>query len=908
MPEAAITDTRPSPEALLAAAQQEQRGKLKIFLGAAPGVGKTCEMLLSANRLLKQGKDVVVGIVETHGRRETQALLEGLPVLPRKVIAYRGKALEELDIDGVLARRPALVLVDELAHTNAEGSRHPKRWQDIEELLAAGIDVWTTLNIQHLESLNDVVARITQVIVRETVPDRVFDTADEVEIVDLTPNDLVQRLNEGKVYAEAQARAALGNYFKPGNLTALRELALRRTAERVDDQMRQYMRRHAIRGPWAASERLLVCVDESPASAELVRRAKRTADRLAAPWYALHFENARTQRLGAPAQERIVQTLRLAETMGAETLTLPGSRKIADELLAWAREHNITRIVIAKRRRPRWYAWLHGSIVGELVRSASGIELQIVADDSAAEPTADAKPEATSEAASAAEQRAITLAYLSTTGMVAVAVLLGRALVGVVDMPNVSIVFLAAVLWSATRYGRWPSIYASVLGTLAYDFFFIPPVYTFTITDPGELLALIFFCAAAVLVSTLAAREQAQGAAARTQARTTAELLAFSRRLAGIRRLDTLMAATAAQLSNLLRAEALLLLPAPDGALKLTAGAPEVNPLEAAELAAATWCWQHGQPTGRGTDTLPGARHLFLPLATGQGRLGVIGIRRDTALTPAERRLLDALADLAAIATERVRLAKDVDQARMATEAEKLRASLLTSISHDLRTPLASIIGSISALRSYGAMYDDATRGEMLATAQDEAERLNRHIANLLDMTRLEAGALKARREPCDLQDLAASAVARMAPQMPEHRVRVAVPENLPLLLLDAGLMEQVFANLLDNAAKYTPAGSLIEILAARHRFSIVITVRDDGPGIPAEQIGRVFEKFYRGRESNDRSRAGTGLGLAICRGFVEAMGGRISVRNRSEGPGAEFVIEFGSDVIADTPGKPEAA
>jgi len=898
---------RPSPEALLERSRVDARGKLRIFLGAAPGVGKTCAMLKAAQRKREEGVDVVVAVVETHGRRETQALVAGLELLPRRSLPYRGRTLDEMDLDALLARRPQLALVDELAHSNADGSRHPKRHQDVAELLAAGIDVWSTLNIQHLESLNDVVARITRVRVRETLPDSVFDTADEVEIVDLTPQELIERLNDGKVYAEPQARSALKNWFKPGNLTALRELALRRTAERVDDQMRSYMRSHAIRGPWAAAERLLVCVNESPAAAEVVRRAKRVADRMNAPWIALHIETLRTRQLGEKAQTRIADTLRLAESLGAQTLTLPGTRRIGDDLLAYARDQNITQILLGKSVRSRWFEWRHGSVVRDLMANAAGIDIHILAEEALAAPSDDGervapKPRRT-------PGREVT-AYTATAVMVATATVVGRALLSLVEIPNISLIYLAAVLWSATRYGLAASIFASIASTASYNFFFIEPLYTFTVADPAQVLALVFFCVAAVLTSTLTARERQQADTAHEQARTTAALLAFSRKLAGIRKLDTLMAASAAQIANMLEVEALLLLPDNAGTLMPMASAPAGAALDEADLAAATWCWNHNQPTGRGTDTLPGGRRLFLPLRTGQGKLGVVGVSRPGAnfrLDPDERRLLDALVDLAAIATERIRLAKDVDQARMLAETEKLRASPLTSISHDLRTPLASIIGTLASLRGYGDRYDSATRSDMLGTASDEAERLNRHVANLLDMTRLDAGALEPQREPCDLADLIAGALRRSEVALAAHKVKLSVPANLPLLLLDEGLMDQVLVNLLDNAAKYTPPGSTIEIGVVRHRFSIVISVRDNGPGIPAADLDRIFDKFYRVREDADRSRAGTGLGLAICRGFIIAMGGRIHARNRSDrtdgqpAQGAEFLIEFSPDLIAET-------
>lgn len=918
MPESSQDENRPSPEALLAEAKKEQRGKLKIFLGAAPGVGKTYEMLLAARKKVADGVDVVIGIVETHGRKETQALVEGIETVPRKRVPYKGRTLEEMDLDALLWRKPRIALVDELAHTNAEGSRHPKRYQDVEELLANGIDVYTTLNIQHIESLNDVVARITQVRIRETVPDKIFETADEVEVIDLTPEELIQRLREGKVYAEHMALRALDNYFKPGNLTALRELALRRTAERVDEQMRQYMRTHAIRGIWAASERLLVCINEAPAAAGLVRAAKRIADRLNAEWFAIYFETARTHQLNEAQRDRVAQTLRLAEQLGAETLTLPGGRRIADDALNFAFDNNITQIVCGKSLRPWWFEWLHGSVVHDLVKRASGINVHVLAES----------PQDANEAASESERkpmqrllparapqtrslRDVGLEYVYSAAVVALAAAVGRGALALVNLPNISLVFLAAVLWTATRYGLWPSLFASLLSMVFYNLFFLSPLYSFNVSDPSQLLALISFGVVGALTSTLTARERQQAQIAASQATATAEMYAFSRRLAGVRKLDPLLNITATQVAATLHVDAMLLLPESGGALKLMASAPAALTLDDADLAAASWCWDHNEPTGRGTTTLPGAKRLFLPLRTSQGKVAIIGVSRDAAnfsLTPSERRQLESLCDLVAIAIERIRLAKDVDQARMLAETEKLRSALLTSISHDLRTPLASIIGAISSLRTYGPLYDEHARDEMLATALEEAERLNRYVANLLDMTQLDAGALEAKQDPCDLQDLVGAALTRMHKQLAAHKVKVSIPGNFPLLTLDYVLMEQVLVNLLDNAAKYTPPGTTIEIAANRHKFSVVLIVRDEGPGIPEEDLQRVFDKFYRIRgEISDRGRSGTGLGLAICRGFIETMGGRIYARNRTDRSGAEFVIEFSPDHIAENP-KPEAA
>src|SRR5260221_9294012 len=515
-------DQRPSPEALLEAVAREGRGKLKIFLGAARGVGKTYEMLEAAQAKRREGADVAVGIVETHGRRETEALIAGLELVPRRRVDYKGRALEEMDLDAILARRPKLVLVDELAHTNAPGSRHPKRYLDVEELTAAGIDVYTTLNIQHVESLNDVVAQITRIRVRETLPDSVLDKADEIELVDLTPGDLIQRLNEGKVYVPHQAERALKHYFQPGNLTALRELALRRTAQRVDEQMLTYMRAHAIPGPWAAGDRLLVCVSESPASLALVRYTRRVADRLGAHWTAIYVETARYHRLTEAERDRIADSLRLAEKLGAETLTIPG-RRIADDLVAYAQANNVTQIIIGKSSRSRWFELLHGSVVHELVRRAGHITVQVIAGESGAAGNGD-------KAVSTIEQRQTLdlLPYLASAGFVAAALGIGLGLKQFLAVSSISLVFLTAILGSAVRYGLLPSLFACIVSVLAYNFFFLPPLYTFTIADPENVVTLFFFLVVAVITSNLTARPRSQAGTAHPPPQSAAGL--FTRR------------------------------------------------------------------------------------------------------------------------------------------------------------------------------------------------------------------------------------------------------------------------------------------------------------------------------------------------------------------------------------------
>ncbi len=882
---------RPTPEALLEQAATEGHGKLKIFLGAAPGVGKTYEMLSSGAQRQKEGIDVVIGIVETHGRAETERLTHGLDSLPRARVSYKGRILEEMDIDAVLARRPSLVLVDELAHTNAPGSRHPKRYQDVEELLDAGIDVYTTLNIQHVESLNDVIAQITRIRVRETVPDSIIDRADEIEVIDITPEELIQRLHEGKVYVRDAAQRALKHYFSPGNLTALRELALRRTAQRVDEQMLSYMRAHAIAGPWATDERLLVCIDGGPASAGIVRYARRAADRLRCTWAAIHVETLGHVPLTEGERDRLDEALRLAETLGGEAVMASGDH-VAGAILDYARENNVTQIVLGRPRGDRWFDRFRRTSVDSLIRDAGPIGVHVVPGDEDPSPDKAVRIRATTEGVDA-------MPYAVSTLTVAVALAIGELIQFVAALPNISLVFLAAILFTAVNYGLWPSLYASLISTLAYNFFFLAPLYTFTITDPANILALIFFTIVAVLTSNLTARTRRQIVVAQSQVKTTTELNSFSRKLAGINDLDDLLWAAAFQIASMLQLRVVFLFPA-DGHMSVTAGYPPEDVADDADLAAARWAYDHQRAAGRSSDTLPGAKRLFLPIKTATGMLAVVGLDRETPgplFTADERRLLDALLDQIAVSIERIRLAEDIDNARVLSETERLRSTLLTSISHDLRTPLASIIGSVTSLKTYFDRFDAAQRNDLLSTIEDEAERLNRFVGNLLDITRLESGALNIRMTRVDLTELTETALRRASRLLSTHHVAVSVPSNLPSVMADPILLEQVLFNLLDNAAKYSPAGSTIRIEAASAGKKVLISVLDEGEGIPPEELETIFDKFRRAGSGDNRP-AGTGLGLAICRGFVEVFGGTISATSRARGQGSVFTIQLPSTEV----------
>jgi two-component system, OmpR family, sensor histidine kinase KdpD len=882
---------RPSPEALLEAARREDGriGKLKIFVGAAPGVGKTYEMLQQARARRKDGYDIVVGVVETHGRKETEALLDGFEIIPRRRMAYKGQWLEEMDLDAIVARRPQIALVDELAHTNPPGSRHPKRYLDVEELLSHGIDVYSTVNIQHIESLNDLVAQITHVRVRETVPDSIFDRADAIELVDLTPDDLIQRLKEGKVYVPEQARRALEHYFSPSNLTALRELALRRTADRVDEQLLTEMQAHAIAGPRAAGERILVCVSEDPRAAGLVRYAKRLSDRLHGRWIALYIESRRSLQLTEAQRNRIADTLRLAEALGGEAITIPGAhQRIADDIIGYARANNVNQIVVGKSSRSKWFEIVRGSVVHDLVRQSGNICVHVISGDDIVGEPVPKKTVRTIEGTEPFSPRPYVIALVAVMAALGVC----EAIQLWFGIKNVDLVFLTAVVSVAMRHGLRPSLIAAVAASLCYDFFFLPPIYSFTIADPTNVAAFFFFFVMAVVVSNVAARVRMQAVAAMDRARATELLYAFSRKLAGVGTLDDLLWATAYQTALMLKVRVILLLPE-NGSIAVKGGYPPEDILDDADLAAAKWAWDNNRSAGRGSDTLPGAKRLFLPIRTGRGAIGVVGIDSDKPgplFTPDQRRLLDALMDQAAVAIERIRLVEDMDRVKRTAETDRLRSALLTSISHDLQTPLAAVLGAAKTLREASNKLSDAEKSDLLATIVDESESLNRFITNLLDMTRLESGAIVPNAALHDLSEILDSALRRASKILAQHRVEREFASDLPMLEIDAVLFEQVLFNLLDNAAKYAPVDTTIRIRSFRDKDSVYLQVLDEGEGIPPDDLEHVFDKFYQAQKG---VQAGTGLGLAISRGFVEFIHGTITAANRTDRKGAVFTIRL---------------
>jgi two-component system sensor histidine kinase KdpD len=880
-------DRRPDPDALLALAGKETRGRLWVFLGAAPGVGKTYAMLQRARGLKTAGVDVVIGLVETHGRGETAALLEGLEILPRRKVEYRGHMIEEFDLDAALARRPRLIIVDELAHTNAPESRHPKRWQDVEELLDARIDVWTALNIQHIESLADVVSRITGVVVRETVPDTVLRDAADIVLVDITSDELIQRLKEGKVYLPETAQRARQNFFTPGNLTALRELALRRTAARVDVQMVDYLRQNAIEGPWETSERLLVCVGPDALSENVVRVASRLATRLNASWVAVSVQVAGRDESDPLRAKRIDDALRLAERLGGETERLIGA-DLPTEVLQYAQRENITQIVVGRSRAGFWARMLGRSLSSAIVKRSKNVNIHIVTGD---EP--DQSPAIWRWALGRLSDLPVVL--VAPVASVAAATVVGHFLELWLRLPNLSMIFLAAVLLCAIRFGIRSAIAAAVLSFLAYDFFFIDPRYEISIAEPQEFFALVIFLIVAVFTGLLAGRARDQARSAQMGAKTTQSLYELSRKLSGAANLDDILLAATVYMHKTLNARGVVVLLPEDGELHLSAAWPPVDELDPGEMSAAQWAFDKAEEAGWRTGTLPNIRFQFRPLVTTRGVGGVCGIEPANSaepIAPEHERALNLILEQTAIAVDRSLLVGESVKTAALEENERLRETLLASLSHDLRTPLASITGAVTTLRQLGEKMSPEQRADLLASIEEEAARLSRFVANLLDMSRIEAGAIAPKRDYVDVTDVVRVAVERARKAFPDQQISTNLARDLPFIRGDSNLLEQVFFNLLDNALKYGgDAGAVIH--ARRDGDDVIMSVTDEGPGIKETDLERVFEKFYRSGRSDGR-KAGTGLGLSISRGLVEAMGGKIhaqspAVRRR----GTRIVMRF---------------
>lgn len=859
---------RPDPDDLLRRVKAQEaralRGKLKIFFGAAAGVGKTYAMLEAARQLRLQGLDVVVGLVETHGRAETAALLSGLELLPAKEMEYLGRKLREFDLDAALARRPGLLLVDELAHSNAPGSRHPKRWQDIEELIAAGIDVWTTVNVQHLESLNDIVGGITGVKVGETLPDRLLDEADEIVLVDLPPDELLKRLREGKVYLPQQAARAIHNFFRKGNLIALRELALRRTAERVDDEMKVYRTSQSIRPVWKASEALLAAVGPAPASEAVVRAAARLAAMIDASWHAVYVETPSLRRLSKEEREAILATLDLAEKLGAETATLSGPDAAAS-LAEYARRHNLGRILMG-REKPAFLTRFRPSLDDRLQRLAPEIDLMLVAvPDKPARPDAPKAPYFTPPRRPQRYFRTF-LASLATAAAAA-------PLANLVDPANVAMLFVLSVALVGRRYGRKPAIFAALIDVVIFNYFFVPPILTLAVKDAEYLLTFVVMLVTGLIAGHLTAGLRFQVRVAQHRELRARRLYEMARELSSAVRRDQLIEISERQVSQAFEAPVAMLVADAEGHVVL----PAEPPLAGIDASIAQWVFDHQEPAGLGADTLPGSPLLYWPVATPIRAFGVLAIELPaTWRAPEQKRWLDALAALIALALERLHHVEVAREATVHMESERLRNSLLGALSHDLRTPLTVLVGLAETLLLGEELPGE--RREVAEALRDEALRTSILVGNLLDMVRLDSGRVELVKDWHPLEEVVGSALRSRELLLVHHPVRVDLPTDLPLVELDALLIERVLCNLVENAAKYSPPGSVIRISAREAGKGVEVAVEDEGPGLPPGTAERLFEKFVRGRKED--AMTGVGLGLAICRAIVAAHGGEIRAEN----------------------------
>ncbi|MCP5420885.1 MAG: sensor histidine kinase KdpD [Gammaproteobacteria bacterium] len=878
-----IEDRRPSPEALLARYRQEQRqqaaGKLKVFLGAAPGVGKTYSMLEAALAQRAAGLDVAVGLVETHGRRETEAFVADLEVLPRREIQYHGQTLREFDLDAALARRPALILVDELAHTNVPGCRHAKRWQDVKELLARGIDVYTTLNIQHLESLNDVVAQITGVIVRETVPDAILEEAEAVELVDLPPEELIRRLREGKVYVPDLAGLALDHFFRESNLAALRELALRTTAEQVNVQVLSFREGQAVRETWPTRERLLVCIGPGADGTRLVRATRRLAARLRAPWLAAQVETPAVLRLPLEERARMVQHLRLAEQLGGETITLSG-RDVAEEILNLARARNVSRILVGRSWRSRWQRFFVETLVDRLMRDPGRIDVIAIHG---------APGKVTPLWGGVFKFASPWHAYLISVLWVSLASLLCAPMQPYFAPSNLMMVYLLAVLGISLSGRHGPSILGAALSVLSFDVLYVKPYWSFAVADTQYLVTFAIMLTVGLVISQLTVQARKQAELARLREHRTATLQALSRQLASSRGTDNLLQIAVSHIGEVFGSQVVALLPDAHGRLLVRAGYRAEFTMDAKEQSVAQWVYDLGQMAGMGTQTLPFVEAIYIPLLGNKGPVGALRakpIDPQQLLIPEQLRLLEAFANQTALALEVDRLQEEARQTQIQIETERMRSSLLSSVSHDLRTPLAAIIGSASSLVEMGNDLPAEARHELAQNIHEEAERLSRLVNNLLQATRLEANALELQREPHDLEEIVGAALQRLRKLLRSRVVETHLEDDLPLVTVDGALLGQVMINLLENAAQYTPPTSPIVVSASVKGDNVLVEVADQGPGLPPESLDRVFDKFYRG--PGREPPGGAGMGLAICRGIIEVHGGRIWAENRATG-GAVF-------------------
>jgi len=874
---------RPDPDQLLAAVQRQEnnqhRGKLKIFLGMAAGVGKTYAMLESARQVKTSGIDVVVGVVETHGRAETQALLTDLEVLPRRPVEYHNTVLQEMDLDAILNRQPQLVLVDELAHTNAPGSRHIKRYQDVLEILEAGIDVYTTVNVQHFESRTDSVQQITGVQVHETVPDTLIETADRIELVDLSPEDLRRRLAEGKVYTAERVEVAANNFFRLGNLTALREMALRLTAERVDHQLQDYMQVKQIAGPWKSGERLMVAVSPARFSERLIRWTRRMAYNLEASWLAVYVDTAR--QLNPSEKDGLARNLAMARKLGAEVVIASGEN-IATALIDLARQRNITQIVIGKPLRSRWDEFLTGSLVDRVIRSSGSIDVYVVTGDEPAQPGQTSQARLVLQTHSNWRHYAYSLAIVTAISLVDYFALAG------IGYQAIGLIELFAVLLIAVLLGRGPALLAATLSALSWNYFFIEPRFTFAIYRTQDVILFFLYFGIAAVAGTLTARLREQEKRARTNAERTMALYTLTHELAQALNMDDILKTALSQMSIIFDADIAIIL-AQEGKLNPAAHPLSTLQLNEKEYSVAAWVFENGKPAGRFTDTLPMATAYYTPLLTPNRTVGVVGLtpHQVSRFSAEQEILLETFIGQVALMIERELLDEAADQAAMLRKSENLYNTLLNSISHEMRTPIATISGAASGLETEQIRLNPESRSVLVQDIRDSAERLNRLVENLLDMSRLESGRLQLRMEWCDAAEVIGVAVKQMEKRLAKRSLLIQHDPLTPLVQMDFVLIEQVLLNLLDNACLYTPAGTPIEIETRLQSGRLEITLTDHGPGVPEDALEQIFEKFYRIPNSPT---GGTGLGLSVCRGIVKAHGGQLSAKN-IPGAGARFSI-----------------
>jgi two-component system, OmpR family, sensor histidine kinase KdpD len=889
-----FSDQRPDPDLLLAQVNeqeaQSQRGKLRIYFGSSAGVGKTYAMLVAAHKLASEGRDVVVGIVETHGRSETASLLEGLAKIPPKAVVYRERELAEFDLDAALNRRPALILVDELAHSNVQGMRHPKRWQDVEELLAAGIDVFTTLNVQHLESLNDVVGGITNVRVWETVPDTVFDEADEVVLVDIPADELLARLKAGKVYVAHQAERAANNFFRRGNLMALRELALRRTADRIEGDVQAYRVDKSIGSVWKTANALLTCVGPDPGAERVVRAAARLASQLNADWHALYIETPALQRLPAARREQILATLSLAQELGAKTAVVANSQ-VAESVIAYARDHNLSKLVIGRDPGRRLWPWQRssGQKLAMLAPDIDLIEIGRLETATRGAGLRSAAPGSASAGEGPGERRASKRLRYLWAALACVAVSLATLpLAPHFDRSNIVAIFILTVVLVGVRFGRGPAALAAVLSVGFFDFFFVPPRFSFAVSDVQYLLTFFVMLAVGLIAGQLTAGLRFQARVASHREERAGSLYEIARDLSGAMQIQQVVKISAASIERTFRASAALLLPDQDAHLTLTPVSDQST--LAIDTGIAQWAFDKGQPAGFGTDTLPGSDILYIPLRAPAQSRGVLAIRaqnRRLLRIPEQRQLLDTFAALVAIALERVHYVEIAQKALISMESERLRNSLLAALSHDLRTPLTVLVG-LSDLLALSTPSLSSRQLETARAIKDEAHRMSALVTNLLDMARIESGEVKLNLEWQPIEEVVGTAVNATQQMLKDHKLSVRIPRNLPLVRFDSVLIERVLVNLLENAAKYTPPGSLVTLSADVIGDRLDVSVSDNGPGFAAGGEEAVFQKFTRGERES--ATPGVGLGLAICRAIIGAHHGSITASNRPGG-GATFTF-----------------